>query len=188
MIKGYAMGDGAKMWESAKRASLVMTMMLMGYTAHADSVVPVNMKFTGVGYGQNVTVTVDTTHQVSGYAGIYKWAGLAGNPWPLDHAFESFCIDLKQAVNTGVAQPYTLKELEDAPTPDPNPTGVTGMGQVRADMLRRLWGEHRDDVATAITATAFQLAIWEIVFEQTPSYTAPSAYKVKEAAYIRIRW
>jgi hypothetical protein len=182
------MGDGVKMWESAKRASLVITMMLMGYTAHADSVIPVSMDFNGVGYGQNVTVQVQflgssTYSTVSGRAGVYKWSGIAGNPWPLNHNFESFCIDLKQVVNTSTTQTFTLKALENAPDPDPNPsTSVTGMGVDRANMLRRLWAAHRTDVVSDITATAFQIAIWEIVFERKPNYDdAPDYFDVRSA-------
>jgi hypothetical protein len=133
--------------------------------------------------GEQAKVTLEGTHSgisgltfhygsrtITAFAGEYAWIAAAGshNPWPLNQSFESFCVDLNDSVAKGGTYTYTLKTLDSSPNPYPeNPTGG-GMGAVRADALRRLWGTYRADVtADNIKAAAFQMAIWEIIFDTT---------------------
>lgn len=51
-------------------------------------------------------------------------------------------------------------------TPFSNPYTVSNVGPTyNSDRIAELWGEHRADVVDDETAAAFQVAIWEIAFE-----------------------
>lgn len=160
---------------------------LAAFTARADTL-PIGdnaqAKLLGVHSGQTVSIVYTrptssgtTTTTITDFAGEYAWAPAAGsdNPWPLNQPFESFCVDLNEYVKVGNTYNYTIKTLESSPNPDPG--SPSGMGTARADALRRLWWQYRADVEIGTTdqknikAAAFQLAIWEIVFE-TPTLTS----------------
>jgi hypothetical protein len=84
----------------------------------------------------------------------------------------SFCIDLKQTVGNKYDQVY---DLGSAPKPifsdTDDPNGAYPMGDTKALRLRELWAENIGDVVADINsgskfkANAFQVSIWEIVFE-----------------------
>jgi hypothetical protein len=74
-----------------------------------------------------------------------------------------FCIEM-QLSSPGTYRDYSIKNLQDAPiTAGPS---YIPMGDTKADYIRELWADHFDDVVSNTTAAAFQLAIWEIVYEQ----------------------
>jgi hypothetical protein len=154
--------------------------------AHADTL-PIGdhaqAKLLGVHSGQTVSFSYKhptssgwTTTTFTDFAGEYAWAPAAGsdNPWPLNQPFESFCVDLNEFVRVGSTYDYTIKTLESSPNPDPG--SPAGMGTARANALRRLWWQYRSDVEVGTTdqrnikAAAFQLSVWEIVFE-SPTVT-----------------
>lgn len=86
--------------------------------------------------------------------------------------FDAFCVDLAQNV-------YTGQHLYDAVDPGlvPNHT-VQGMGAERAARLAELWGRVIGDNAVASVLNnntkraAFQLAVWEIVYESDVDYSS----------------
>ena len=82
-----------------------------------------------------------------------------------------FCADLFQST-PGYYTTYDVNLPEDGPVggstngylfPD-------GMGSTRATHLRRLYETHLDDVTGETSAAAFQMAIWEILYEKTGEY------------------
>lgn len=105
-------------------------------------------------------------------AGRYHWTGDAGNPSPLNAAFRTYCIDFVQSMNFGQTINFTTGLLELSPRPNTvgsgNPTG--GMGPAKADLVRRLWGGFEHTIGTNNDrAAAFQLSLWEIIYEPTGS-------------------
>jgi hypothetical protein len=101
-----------------------------------------------------------TYHRTS--AGALEWKrsdSLGGAPVG---AFETLCIELTQKVGYGKYN-YDLVNLEDAPTLG----GATASGELtKSDLLRELWGRHARDVVDANTSAAFQLAAWEVVYDE----------------------
>ena len=78
----------------------------------------------------------------------------------------AFCIDLKQTATSSV-QPYDLTVLEAAP--QDGGSVYSPMGSKKANAIRQLWGAHFSEInGVAASAAAFQLAIWEIIFENAP--------------------
>ena len=166
--------------------------------ACADSIDPwlgktIDVKLTGVGPGQTVKLYYNGDTMNAG-AGIYNWVPATGsdNKWPFDRAFQTFCIDIAQAVDP--TSTFLIKRLEESPvTKVPganNPAPGTSMSFQQAEWLRELWGEHFHDLQTGTTtqqrrkATGFQLAIWEILFE-TSTYYSPSLASGKGNLYVK---
>jgi hypothetical protein len=78
--------------------------------------------------------------------------------------FVTFCIELTEHVSLGGSYAFDVVDLASAP--DPGGWGVgLGMGTAKADLLRELWGRHYASVADSTTAAAFQVAVWEIVYD-----------------------
>jgi hypothetical protein len=88
--------------------------------------------------------------------GIYQWQDVTGT-----YIYESFCIDL-ETVGEGSAVVFDCVELTDAR--DPSLTGGQ-LSQFRADLLELLWAQFRWAVVGVEEAAAFQLAIYEIVYD-----------------------
>ena len=104
----------------------------------------------------------------SGIPGITSWTQLP--EW-------GFCIEMQYS--TGGYQPYTIKNLQDAPL-----TGGIGglpMGTTKANYIRELWANHIANVPGNNTnAAAFQLAVWEIVYENNAA--GPGLWNVKSTS------
>jgi hypothetical protein len=76
---------------------------------------------------------------------------------------QGFCIEM--SYSTSSYADYKILALQDAPLNE-GPLGAP-MGSDKARYIGELWAEHGDDATMAIAQnrTAFQLAIWEIVYE-----------------------
>ena len=82
-----------------------------------------------------------------------------------------FCADLVQSV-PGDYTVYDVRMPEDAPIGGANSNLFpNGMGETKATHLRRLFDNELANAATSTTnAAAFQLAVWEIIYETGPDY------------------
>lgn len=119
------------------------------------------------------SVTLGSTTYSNVLTGQYNWLRTGGDtgPFMTGNNFSTFCIELTQYITnnpspTGTS--YALQELQYAPDPginQGNPGSPSGMGTVRQNMLQQLFDTKLADVTTATKAAAFQVAIWEIVFE-----------------------
>lgn len=78
--------------------------------------------------------------------------------------FLGFCIEPRQFVTLGQTYTDTIAQLEDGTT------NIGGMGGVKANLLRELFGRYLPDFKSTLTrqqAGALQIAVWEIVREDS---------------------
>ncbi len=104
-------------------------------------------------------------------AGVFNWTTLPDSQTNLG-PFMAFCIELRETVAEDAL--FSIEALADGPLPgeDIDGDGTLGpMGMARADLLRELWGRNFDNIFTGTLgevrdkAAAFQIATWEIVFD-----------------------
>lgn len=75
--------------------------------------------------------------------------------------FSSYCVELTQSVSIGQIYSFDVKNVEEVPNPGP----PSPMGVLKADMIRELHGLHYGSVNTDAERSAFQIAIWNIVYD-----------------------
>ncbi len=133
----------------------------------------VSVKYLGTGAGQTVTMTLNGNstnvfagqlkHNLSNAQGGYGW--ING-----DHL--TYCTDLTQYV-TSSTKTYTIENIENMP-------GNSPMGVTKADAIRGLFaaanGAQAAANASADYATAFQLAVWEIVTDGAGASITASSF------------
>jgi hypothetical protein len=133
-------------------------------------------------FGQRVTATFDgaaparivTIHQAhfSGavYAGVYNGAKAEG---AMQGEVPGFCFEL-QPIEPGQRQTFNVRSLGAAKyAPSPYDDRV-GLSELQARQLRELWGRYRHRVVDADSAAAFQLAVWELVYDDDRDVTDPA--------------
>lgn len=115
-------------------------------------------------------------------AGQYRWTRTGGDHiGPPAGDFFSFCIELTQSVVYRQVHSFEVIDLAEAPLPGGAGVGSTGMRQQKADLLRELWARHIDAVSTPQTAAAFQIGVWEIVYDDGLSL-ADGLFRVRSPA------
>lgn len=138
----------------------------------ANAATTVSVKYLGKGAGQDVKMTYNGNtstvfagqlkHQLSNAGAGYSW---------LNGTHLTYCTDLAQYV-TSSTKTYTIEQVENMP-------GSSPMGQAKADALRALFavanGAQAATSASNDYATAFQLAVWEIVTDYSGSSFAINA-------------
>ena len=107
-------------------------------------------------------------------AGQFTWTNASGDAREagLPASFTTFCIDGLQGVVPGRATTFT--EFSTALNANPFGGTTSAMGVDRANLLTQFWNQFgpADNVAgfsNATDAAAFQLAVWEIVYDATPA-------------------
>jgi hypothetical protein len=146
------------------RSVILATIALAGAAsvANADSV---NLKFLGEGYGQNVRVTFygDSFNAFAGGL-IHKFSNPTGSLAGLDGNYTTFCADLAQSVSSS-GTTYTLASLSSMPNGDFQPD----MGSARSQEIYNLYAAAagRQYSADGTWGTAFQIALWEIIYDGT---------------------
>lgn len=149
----------------SKAALLCAVMLLSPLGAHA---VRVNV----TGYHQPPAIDVSVTGTSVSYTGpaglldgvvIDTFSSARASPsvlvaGPEPTAFLAFTAELTQTLKIGV--PYDYAEVD----------GVTRFGADKAADLSRLLGVAPTFVTDAISSAAFQVALWEIIYETGPGY------------------
>lgn len=103
------------------------------------------------------------------------YAGLQGD-------FRTFCIEVTQNVAFGNSYEYFVVDTKDAPTFDP--AFSLPMGAFKASQLSELFGRFYSGLTTGSDFGAFQMAIWEIVYEmgETPLNVDNGRFQIRNAA------
>ncbi len=144
------------------RIGMVLGMVAVAGAAQAGVICAT---FNGVGPGSNGQYSFNggADWNNTGAAGHFNWTRTGGDYAGAQGNFMSFCTELTEQIANGSNYCYTVTALESAPS------SGGGMGSAKADLIRELFGRYYTPafgaVLPATQATALQLAIWEIVYE-----------------------
>lgn len=152
--------------------SIIAFAGIAAIAALASAAPTVDVKFLGVGKGQNLTITFNGSnqnvfvgqlrHQLSNATDGYSW---------INGEHRTYCTDLYQYV-TSTTKAYGIEQVKNMP-------GASPMGLAKAEAIRALFAVADANVDTINAsndyATGFQLAIWEIVTDYTGSNFAISS-------------
>ena len=121
-----------------------------------------DIRFDGVSPGEKVRVYLDTDgngtydYNQRVTAGVMNWTDTTSGD-----EFDTFCIELTEYISYGQTNEYEMySDITAAPRTDGNTISDT-----KADKLSAFWGQFRDLVVDSDTASAFQVGIWEIVYD-----------------------
>jgi uncharacterized protein (TIGR03382 family) len=119
----------------------------------------VNATFTGVSPGGTASITPGGNVG----AGVYTFNYNHGDLNWLAPSFGAFCIEIQQPISGGQTVTFDVAPIEDAPS-----SFADGMGVIRADRLKELFGRrYAESSDSAENAVAFGIAVWEIVNDDT---------------------
>lgn len=130
--------------------------------ANADTV---DVKFIGTGKGSNATISLDNSNK-SVFVGQLKhsFSNGTGAGADIQGDYVTFCCDLTQYV-TSSPMTYSVETPDDMP----HSPGYSAMGadaaQAIFDIYKFANGAQLTGASSNAFATAFQLAIWEIVYD-----------------------
>ncbi|HET6429667.1 MAG TPA: hypothetical protein VFJ30_14715 [Phycisphaerae bacterium] len=153
-------------------AITVLSALIMSTAALADFGT-IQLKEVNVSPGTTLTIYArNFTGGIGAYVGQYNFdikpytadPGITGIPgittagglpeW-------GFCIEMQ--LSSSSYRAYSIIDLEDAPV-NAGPGGLA-MGSTKASAIGELWSAHIADAKTNVGAAAFQLAVWEIIYE-----------------------
>ena len=132
-----------------------------GGAVNADTVVAT---FTGVSPGQAFHYRFGGPARVAD-AGEYTFERTGGDYDLLSGSFTTFCIEINQPVRIGRSHEYEVVELANAPFPGVGVGNGKGMGADKANDIQHLWANYYRIDFNPVEAAAFQIAIWEILYD-----------------------
>jgi hypothetical protein len=97
--------------------------------------------------------------------GRLNWTGALTNPAGLRGSFSAFCIELTQSVSAGTTYSNTYEVIPLATGPLPAAAPNQPMGVDSAQLIGNLWDKHYTSLSTSNDFAAFQLCIWEIIYD-----------------------
>lgn len=101
------------------------------------------------------------------------YSGLQGN-------FSSFCIEVTQHVGFGGSYQYFQNTVANGPYPADINFNLP-MGNTKAGQLAELFGRHYAGLASNTDYGAFQMAVWEIVYDNGTDVNA-GQFQIRNAA------
>jgi hypothetical protein len=157
--------------EERDRSMLIRTVAaaVAATLTSAASADTVNLQFAGTGSGQNVRITIGAS-TFNCFAGQLRHNFSAGNGVAagLTGTKVTFCTDLTEYVSSGGAT-YTVAPIASLP----QTSGWPAMGATRAQAVYDLYaaaaGTQSASGASADLASAFQIVLWEIVYDYSGS-------------------
>ena len=146
---------------------ITLICMIASLPAKADFYGTIDLKYTSVGPGGAMTIT-SSGHNGAVLTGVYNLSLMnATNTFDGyldDGPVDAFCIDVWDYA-PGSFQQYNIMSLDAAPDPGAGPMGATKASHL-AQLLDNYWNGPLDN----ITASAIQIATWEVVDENTDSF------------------
>jgi hypothetical protein len=144
---------------NAPQAEAGFNATLNSVATNNGSYVTLNVQNTNAPvFGENVIagqLNWTATSAVSGLTG-------AGN------TFGTFCIEIPQNVYLGTSYTLSQTDLTSLPTSGP------ALSPLKVAQIQALWAASYGSIATATDSAAFQVAIWEIVYQSGSTYDVGS--------------
>jgi hypothetical protein len=163
------------------RLHAVAAITILVWTGHADagfdasfvSHYPGDVDPIGIKFSTDGGHTFDAEAALTGKTG-YNWAqSTPGSVSWLPNQFHTFCIEILQNIYFGETYNYNPVSLQNAP----QRSGVSeAMGLVKENLIRELWAEWSGDLTTATKYEAFQVAIWNILYDTDFSVSSGSGW------------
>ncbi|HDS85097.1 MAG TPA: hypothetical protein ENN97_07895 [Phycisphaerales bacterium] len=145
---------------------LLLIAMISALVVPALAAPTVDVQYTGTLPKQNISVAFpEVGFSGTVEVGVYNLT-LTNNGFDYPLGSMAFCIEPQNTTKNKVS--YSVVDLSNAPSP--LGPGGNPMGAGKADLLRELFGRRFDSVTDNQTAAAFQLAVWEVVFDGGPDY------------------
>jgi hypothetical protein len=146
------------------KKALAFALSLIGFNLQAATIIAL---FNGEQNPQNIQrfIVDDPTNPgwISTTTGIFTFTRSGGTfTGALNGTFSAFCIEPREFVSAGTTYTYDFNALEQGTT------NIGGMGTVKANELRELFGRYYPVLGAALTSdqgSAMQIAVWEIVRE-----------------------
>jgi hypothetical protein len=140
--------------------------------SHAETITAMPTSIDPADYGTVFLDGVNIDGPGGAGVGSVTWLGSSANAAPFNGVFIAYCIDLPQSISLNNSFTYTVTPLAGAPQAGayPNPPG--GMGAAKANEIDILYGKDYMSTlggAAADDRAAFQLAIWNIVYDTDAS-------------------
>jgi hypothetical protein len=147
-------------------AVAVSLVLAAGAMASTYGTVSVNLVSISPGLTMSSMIQPYDTDWYSGATGHFNLQYLTMPPVLLNTA--ASCVE-PQTVGVGGTYTYNVVDPWDVPVPD-GPADQSGgpMGVAKANYLREFWALAFPSVTNNVTGAAFQLGVWEIVFEDLP--------------------
>ena len=139
---------------------------LAGVCSLASAAFTVQATYTGTAPGIWGNVSLDSGGSFMGpvKAGQFNWTRTGGDYTGLTGTFATFCIEVHQDVLPGNNYTYDVNTVANAPLPV-NILYGTPMGAIKADKISELYGRFFAGLSTDTQYAAFQLAIWDFVYD-----------------------
>jgi hypothetical protein len=143
-------------------------------SVHAATII---VAFNGEQYPETIQRDVgDGAGFVDTTTGIFTFTRTGGTlAGPPTGTFYAFCIEPREFVSPGSTYTYNFDILEHGTT------NIGGMGTAKADLIRELFGRYYPVLGgpiDALHASAMQIAIWEIVRENSGTLSVSSGNTV----------
>lgn len=142
---------------------LVLLIGFVGANLHAATIIArFNGEITSEAIQRDVGDGAGFVDTTTGMFSFLRTGGtLLGDP---SGTFFAFCIEPREFVSSGQTYTYNFSNLEQGAT------NIGGMGAAKADLIRELFGRYYPVIGAsldALHASAMQIAIWEIVRENS---------------------
>ncbi len=142
------------------RTSVAIASLVVAGVAGSASALTIQARLDSINPDVNMSVSKDAGANFQTLrSGVNNFTVLGGDMTELAPTFKAFCIDLHQTIGFGATNTFSKNAVETAPLPG------GGMGMAKANLLRELWGRHFTAIDTNVEGSAFQIAVWEIVFD-----------------------
>jgi hypothetical protein len=103
----------------------------------------------------------------AGAAGCFNWTKTGGTYNGVSGTFDAFCLELTETVQEPNSYTYKVVPLAGGAAPDGDGQFTFPLSALQADQMSELFGRFRPtlNAADANACAAFQLAVWEIVYD-----------------------
>ena len=161
---------------ACKTISLAVGAAALSLCASSAMADTVNMKFDGFDPGgvSSFTIKYGSDPSVNGNAGQFTWTvnSSTSSLYDTGDTILAWCAEIFQTVTQGLSYTYNVfADVGSYTFPD------TGEALVVGNLIK-LFNNHYKSVTNALTSSAMQLAIWEIIHESTGT-----AYDVKSGTF-----